>query len=305
MRDVSISQSGRILEAYDAKATGDQKAGIAAYGGKLGGVAKFFGYAVDVNIGGKTITVNKKSLEKYISRHGGEFHSDKKMNAQQLGEMIKKVAPNWERDSVIKQLARTEDLTAKDGDQHGAMWLKSDKVQDFLNTLSGHGISIPSGMIESFKPNEKGEVKIEKKFVDELRDNAKKLMSDEGIGQSEWTADTQKAHAARTSGWQKPSEPVTSKNFEQKFKGLHIGASMGTPEKMKAFFEHEGSKELIEFAKENKAAAKKLVKALVGEGEGEKGMHKQAANWYGRLSADQKEDLAAIMKKAGVKAAKE
>lgn len=296
MRDVSMNPTtGRILEAYDAKATGNQKAGIAAYGGKLGGVAKFFGFAVDVKIGDKTVTVNKKSLEKYISRHGGDFHYNKQ-TAQQLGDMIKKVAPNWERDSVIKQLARTEDINAKDGGPHGGMQLKSADANKFLSALKDCGIEIPHGLENDLKDVKQEFVQIKKEFVDQLRASAKKIMEDEGIGQSKWATDAQKAHAARTSGMpSKPSEPVTKKNLAEKIKELRLPKGGSPLEKCQAFFGNEGFKEIIEFAKTDKASAKILMKELFGNNKVDSKTVKDGIEWVMRENRSAHDSLAELI----------
>lgn len=178
---VSGTSSNRFMAEFDKKLPEGQEAGIRAY--KMpAGMSKIFTFMTTVTIDNQTVVVNKKSLEKFMDRHGQSGFKCEKKSAEQLGAMLKSVSPAFkpERDNTLKMLAAMGKGEQGVNVADGKISIQAAKLDSFVNQLTAAGIRLPASWVSGLKEKAKGnkEVEISGGQLKELQQLAEKLLQD-------------------------------------------------------------------------------------------------------------------------------
>lgn len=250
---VSGTSSNRFMVEFDKDLPKGQEAGIRAY--KMpAGLSKIFTFMTVVKIDNQTVVVNKKSLEKFMDRHGATGFKCEKKSAEQLGEMLKRTTPQFkaERDTTLKMLAsmgkdEREDFKVVEG----AILLQPKNLDKFLTALKNCDITPSSSLVSKLKEakaDAQGNVKISGDLVKQLQQLAEQRLSERPAAES-WATKMKGETAGKKS---EVHQQLDKFNFKHEAPDARVQELL-----------QPGNKFILQLVKSDPAAAKAILAKIV------------------------------------------
>lgn len=256
---VSGTSSNRFMVEFDKNLPKGQEAGIRAY--KMpAGLSKIFTFMTVVKIDNQSVVVNKKSLEKFMDRHGQSGFTCEKKSAEQLGEMLKRTTPQFkaDRDSTLKMLAAMgKDEREEFKVVEGAILLKLSKLEKFLTALKNCDIVPTSDLVSKLKAAAKPDpakpdgdkyIKISGDLVKQLQKLAEQRLAERPAAES-W--------ATKMKGETAGKKSAVHEQLDK------FGFRHGAPDERVVELMRPENKFILQLVKSDPAAAKAILDKIV------------------------------------------